>query len=75
MKKVIRLYVIKDHNFFEVCFDSRLSFNDNLRLLKDIYKLDTTNVHIYDEYANRFVAMDIPIDKFNFNDYVKLTLF
>lgn len=76
MKKIIfRFYIVKDDSFFEVYFDSRLSFLDNFKLLKDIYQIDISNMHIYDEYAKKFVCLNIPISKYNFQDYNKLLLF
>lgn len=74
-KIVFRFYVVKDNYFFEVCFDSRLSFIDNFKLLNEIYKVDISNLHIYDDYAKRFVSLNTPINRYHFVEYTKLMLF
>lgn len=74
-KIVFRFYEIKNNDFFEVSFDSRLSFIDNFRLLNDIYFIPINTIHIYDETSKSFLDMDIPIEKFGFYHYNKLFLF
>lgn len=74
-KIVFRFYEIKNNDFFEVSFDSRLSFIDNFRLLNEIYSIPINTIHIYDETSKTFLDMDIPIEKFGFSHYNKLFLF
>lgn len=60
----VRLKVIKHEKTYDVCFDRRLSFNENLRLLKKLVNIDGDNV-IYDENIGIFLNMDIPLEKMN----------
>lgn len=76
MNKIIfRFYLIKTNTYFEVSFDSRLSFSDNFKLLNDIYPISINDIHIYDKEAKSFLDLDIPLDKFGFSYYNRLFIF
>lgn len=74
MNKIIfRFYLVKEGKFIEVAFDSRLSFNDNFKLLNSIYPID--NYKIYDKDNNAFLSLNVPLKDFNFSYYTKLCIF
>ena len=74
MNKVIfRFYRLTKNDFFEVSFDTRLSFYENFRLLKDIYHIEDS-IHIYDGDKGIFLSMNVPLNTFNFAYYTKLYL-
>lgn len=76
MNKIIfRFYIVKDFDYFEVCFDSRLSFIENFKLLNDLKAIDTSNLKIYDLESNSFLCLDKPISSMNFTYYNKLYLY
>jgi hypothetical protein len=76
MKKVlIRFRKIKDNEVLEVCFDERLSFTDNLKLLREINGEDHQRAMIYDPIKRVFLKRNVPLKCFNFKGIVSLHLF
>lgn len=71
---IFRFYLASKLDYFEVCFDTRLSFKDNFLLLKDIYPINTSKLHIYDEKYHKFLALNTALSNFNFPYYKELLI-
>lgn len=71
---VFRFYLVKENKYFEVSFDSRLSFKDNFKLLQDIYPINIDTLNVYDKVNSVFLAIDVPISEFCFKRYTDLEL-
>lgn len=72
---LIRFKIVKDDRYIEVCFDSRLSFKDNLKILSEIINDDLSNMEIYDPIKKMFLDKEIPIGDFNISYFISLQLF
>lgn len=72
---VIRFIVLKKDDYFDVKFDTRLSFIDNFILLRDLYPIDVKQYHIYDLENQAFLSLNKPIYEYNFAYYTRLYLF
>lgn len=72
-KIILRFYILKNDDFFEVLFDKRLSFNENFNLLKEIYDFPFFT-YIFDKTNNIALKKDIPIKDFDFNNFMTLYL-
>lgn len=77
MNKIyLRLIFVKDNRVIETIFDKRLSFKDNLRLLKALIpEIDIENFHIFDKNINIFLDINEPIKSFNINNLTTLSVF
>lgn len=71
---ILRFYVVKDKDVFEIIFDTRLSFEENFKLLKDIYR-DFTNFIVFDPDRRMALKKTIPLAHFNFINFMTLYLF
>ena len=69
----IRFKYVKYDKSFEVVFDSRLSFKQNLYLLKNIYKVD--NFIVFDPVKMIFLKTDVPLSSFNMTSLMLLELY
>ena len=66
MNKVyIRLKCLSNNRVYEVIFDKRLSFKENLGLLSKIIGINLEDKYVYDYKRNLFLNMEMPIDRFN----------
>ena len=72
---LIRFRKIKENEVMEVCFDERLSFKENLTLLKQINNEDHLKGRIYDPIKRVFLNRDVAISEFGFKGIVCLHLF
>lgn len=72
---LIRFRKIRENELMEVRFDERLSFHDNLRLLKEINNEDHLNARIYDPIKRIFLDRNVPLSSFGFKGTVSLHLF
>ncbi len=59
----------------EVYLDERLSFRQNLLLLKSLYGKDYTEALIYDPYKKVFLDRNTVLSEFAFEGFVSLKLF
>ena len=74
-KIVMRLNILKENKQIEVIFDERLSFIDNLILLKEIYYLtNIEDIHIWDNDNRMFLKRDVPLTDFHFPQFIRLYL-
>lgn len=74
-KIVMRLNILKENKQIEVIFDERLSFIDNLILLKEIYHLtNIEDIHIWDNDNRMFLKRDVPLTDFHFPQFIRLYL-
>lgn len=71
-KLVFRFYVIKENRFFEVSFDSRISFIENFKLIQEIYPFSIADKHIYDIEKGTFLNLNVPLSLFNFSAFTRL---
>ena len=72
---LIRFKKIKENEVMEVCFDERLSFMDNLKLLKEINNEDHLKGRIYDPIKRIFLDRKVPISQSGFKGIISLHLF
>ena len=71
----MRLNILKENKQIEVIFDERLSFIDNLILLKEIYYLtNIEDIHIWDNDNRMFLKRDVPLTDFHFPQFIRLYL-
>lgn len=70
----LRLILLKDNKVFEVSFDSRLTFRENLDMFDEIEQIDTKGVNIYDEERQLFLNMDIPLSDMKMARFAKFYL-
>lgn len=71
---IIRFYIVKENIFVDVKFDKRLSFIENVYLLKDLFKINIKEYHIYDNENKAFLKVDCPIKDYNYPYFKKLFL-
>ncbi len=75
-KILLRFNIINNNEIFEVIFDTRLSFNDNFKLLGEIYhfKLKDDN-YIFDLVKDIPLRKDVPLKSFNLPNFMTLSIF
>lgn len=75
-KIILRFYLVKDKSVFETIFDTRLSFFDNFRLLKEIYSINfNDDSYIIDPYRTIALRKDIILSEFNFKNFMTLYIY
>lgn len=75
-KIILRFCLIKNKKVFEAIFDTRLDFNENFKLLKDIYDIgEISEKYIVDMNKNIVLRKDIPIGDFNFQSFITLYIY
>lgn len=75
-KIILRFYVVCKKEVFETIFDLRLSFLENIKLLKEVYSLDKDkDMYIVDPYKMIALKKNIPISKFNFKNFMTLYIY
>ena len=75
-KIILRFCLIKNKKVFEVIFDTRLDFNENFKLLKEIYDIgEISEKYIVDMNKNIALRKDIPIGDFNFQSFITLYIY
>ena len=75
-KIILRFFIVKNKKVFEVIFDTRLNFNENFRLLKDIYDIgEIGEKYIVDINKNIALKKDTPIGEFNFQSFITLYIY
>lgn len=74
-KIILRFYIVKDKSVLETIFDTRLSFLENIDLLKEIYNFDLIEFYIIDPYRMIALKKDIPIKEFNFKNFMTLYIY
>ena len=73
-KILLVIYILKLGKQIEVIFDERLSFNDNLMLLNELYCVGNIDaIKIFDG-INAFYKKDVPIKNFEFKQFEKIYL-
>ena len=75
-KIILRFIIVKKQKALEVIFDGRLTMEENIKLLSEIYEIDSIDkTYVVD--INRKVALkkDVPISSFNFKNFKTLYLF
>lgn len=74
-KLIIRFIILRHLNEIEVTLDSRLSFKDNLELLKNISDLfSINNFYIMKEDEPVLLNTNTPICEFQMADFTRLYL-
>lgn len=75
-KVILRFYIVYSKEVIETIFDLRLSFKENIKLLKDLYKLkDEEDMYIVDPYKMIALKKDIPLNLFNFKNFMTLYIY
>ena len=75
-KIILRFFIVKNKKVFEVVFDTRLNFNENFRLLKNIYDIgEIGEKYIVDINKNIALKKDVPIGEFNFQSFITLYIY
>lgn len=74
-KVLLRLKSIKSNNVYEVYFDTRLSFNENIGLLNNLIKEPIKNAYIYDPVKRIFLDTKVPLSSFEIGYFMILYLF
>lgn len=75
-KIILRFYLVKDKSVFETIFDTRLSFFDNFKLLKEIYSINfNDDSYIIDPYRTIALRKDIILSEFNFKNFMTLYIY
>lgn len=64
---IIRLYIVKTGEEYNVIFDSSFSFSENLNVLASIIDYDFKDCLVYDYKLKMFINKDIAL----FNYYIK----
>ena len=76
MSKIqLTIKLIKEESVLDVIFDEKLSFKQNLDLLKDIKEIETVNKYFYDPFRHLFLKDDIPIKHFNLKSNMYLEVY
>lgn len=74
-KVLLRLEIAKNNRILEVYLDSRLSFEDNFKLLTNIVDIkDLDRYRIYDANKGIFLKKDIPISEFAIKYFMSFKL-
>lgn len=75
-KVILRFYIVSIKKTIEVIFDTRLSFLDNIRLLNNIYSLNRNeDIYIVDPFRMMALKKDVPINEFNFKNFMTLYIY
>lgn len=75
-KIILRFYVVYKKEVFETIFDLRLSFLENMRLLKELYPLNKDkDMYIVDPYKMMALKKDVPLSLFNFKNFMTLYIY
>ena len=75
-KIILRFFIVKNKKVLEVIFDTRLNFNENFNLLKDIYDIgEISEKYIVDINKNVALKKDVPIGEFNFQSFITLYIY
>ncbi len=72
---ILRFIIVKDNKTFEVIFDSRLTFIQNFKMLKDVLDVDIERLVIMDNKKQIALRKDVPINEFNFKNFMTLYIF
>ena len=76
MHKVLLCFkVIRTGKILEVCFDDRLSFEENFRMLEKISETGFRKLIIYDPIKKIFLDRTIPLSEFNLKTLALFYLF
>ncbi|MDO4197720.1 MAG: hypothetical protein Q4D13_01860 [Erysipelotrichaceae bacterium] len=57
----LRFYVLKNDQVYEVSFDTRISFKDNMGMLKVMEDIVNEDMKVYDNTKGIFLRMDVPL--------------
>lgn len=72
---LLRLKSIKSNKTYEVLFDERLSFNENIELLSMAINEQFHNPYIYDPVRKLFINNECKIEDFNISSFMMFYLF
>ena len=75
-KIILRFFIVKNKKVLEVIFDTRLNFNENFNLLKDVYDIgEISEKYIVDINKNVALKKDVPLGEFNFQSFITLYIY
>lgn len=73
---ILRLYLISKKQVMEVIFDSRLSFIENFKLLKELLPVELNDdSYIIDPYRTIALRKDVALKEFNFKNFMTLYIY
>ncbi|MDO4500450.1 MAG: hypothetical protein Q4B60_04170 [Erysipelotrichaceae bacterium] len=74
-KIILRLHILSLNKVYEVIFDTRLSFRENLKILNELVDLKNRDYYIFDPEKKIALKRDIPLKDFNFRAFKNLNLY
>ena len=73
---LLRLIMVSNSESIEVNFDSRLSFEDNLKYLSKIDQRYISNdYHIFDKNKNMFISKKHPLNEMGIRSFMTFHLY
>ena len=74
-KLLVRFLLVHNNQVIEVYLDKRLSFNENLKIIKDLIELDKDEFYIYDPIRKIFLDRNISLSSFKIETFRMFYLF
>ena len=68
----LRLFLLRNRKVFEVTFDNRMSFSDNLKMISKLENEISNDFKVFDNDIGVFVNTKIPLSELNLE---RFTLF
>lgn len=72
---MIRFKDIRNDRILELALDMRLSFKENMEMLKDFITYNCDELRIYDPQRKIFLDRNVPLEYYSFQSFMTFYLF